>query len=66
MSFRDDAEDTVLTSADHAGGGCCRLAREFGGLQGVKRAGMDDLIAVKGINHGLAERIYNHFHGGLN
>jgi excinuclease ABC subunit C len=41
------------------------LLREFGGLQGVKRAGIDDLIAVRGINHGLAERIYNHFHGGV-
>jgi excinuclease ABC subunit C len=41
------------------------LLREFGGLQGVKRAGIDDLIAVRGINHGLAERIYDHFHGGV-
>ncbi len=41
------------------------LLREFGGLQGVRRAGMDDLTAVRGINHALAERIYNHFHGGV-
>jgi len=41
------------------------LLREFGGLQGVKRAGMDDLVEVRGINRGLAERIYNHFHGGV-
>jgi len=41
------------------------LLREFGGLQGVKRAGMDDLIEVPGINRALAERIYNHFHGGV-
>ena len=41
------------------------LLREFGGLQGVKRAGIDDLIVVRGINQALAERIYNHFHGGV-
>ena len=41
------------------------LLREFGGLQGVRRAGVDDLIAVRGINNALAERIYNHFHGGV-
>jgi excinuclease ABC subunit C len=41
------------------------LLREFGGLQGVKKAGMDDLVGVRGINQGLAERIYNHFHGGV-
>lgn len=42
------------------------LLREFGGLQGVRRAGMDDLIMVQGINQALAERIYHHFHGGIN
>jgi excinuclease ABC subunit C len=41
------------------------LLREFGGLQGVKRAGIADLTAVRGINHALAERIYDHFHGGV-
>ena len=41
------------------------LLREFGGLQGVRRAGIDDLIAVRGINHALAQRIYSHFHGGV-
>jgi excinuclease ABC subunit C len=41
------------------------LLREFGGLQGVKRAGIADLTAVRGINYALAERIYDHFHGGV-
>jgi excinuclease ABC subunit C len=41
------------------------LLREFGGLQGVKRAGLDDLTKVPGISDNLAHRIYDHFHGGV-
>ncbi|HUR41259.1 MAG TPA: excinuclease ABC subunit UvrC [Verrucomicrobiae bacterium] len=38
------------------------LLRELGGLGQVKRAGIDDLLRVTGINRALAERIYAHFH----
>ena len=38
------------------------LLRQFGGLQAVTRAGIDDLERVKGISRQLAESIYEHFH----
>jgi excinuclease ABC subunit C len=38
------------------------LLRQFGGLQAVARAGIDDLERVKGISRPLAESIYEHFH----
>jgi excinuclease ABC subunit C len=38
------------------------LLRQFGGLQAVTRAGVDDLMRVKGISRQLAESIYERFH----
>lgn len=38
------------------------LLTYFGGIHGVKRAGIDDLQNVDGINRSLAETVYNHFH----
>ena len=38
-----------------------RLLREFGGLQGISRAGVEDLMRVRGISRDLAVAIYEAF-----
>ena len=39
-----------------------RLIQHFGGLQGISRAGIDDLRRVPGISRELAQRIYDVLH----
>ncbi len=39
-----------------------QLLRQFGGLQEVARAGVEDLAMVQGISRELAQRIYDAFH----
>lgn len=38
------------------------LLKQFGGLQGIVRAGVADLSTVSGINKQLAQRVYDMFH----
>lgn len=40
-----------------------KLLQQFGGLQEVKRAGVEDLSRVDGISKALAQKIYDVFHG---
>jgi excinuclease ABC subunit C len=39
-----------------------QLLKQFGGLQGVRGAGIDDLVKIRGISRSLAERIYENLH----
>ena len=38
------------------------LLKHYGGLQGITRAGVEDLAKIPGINTKLAQQIYNEFH----
>jgi excinuclease ABC subunit C len=40
------------------------LLKQFGGLQGILRAGIDDLAQVRGIGRPLATLIFEHLHPG--
>ncbi|HKJ70430.1 MAG TPA: excinuclease ABC subunit UvrC [Gammaproteobacteria bacterium] len=40
------------------------LLHHFGGLKGIRAAGIEDLQKVEGISRSLAERIYAEFHAG--
>ncbi len=40
------------------------LLHHFGSARGVSEAGVEDLAAVEGISRALAQRLYDHFHGG--
>ena len=40
-----------------------RLLKQFGGLQGLARAGIEDISTVEGISEKLAREIYAAFHG---
>jgi excinuclease ABC subunit C len=40
------------------------LLKQFGGLQGILRAGVDDFVQVRGLGRNLAEVIYEHLHPG--
>ena len=40
-----------------------RLLKQFGGLQELKNAGVEDLQRVEGISRKLAQKIYDCFHG---
>jgi excinuclease ABC subunit C len=54
------------TLEDIAGVGARRrsaLLKHFGGLGGLSKAGIEELMQVNGINRQLAERIYATFHG---
>ncbi len=39
------------------------LLKSFGGMQEVKRAGVEDLASIPGINRKLAQKIYDELHG---
>jgi len=40
-----------------------KLLQQFGGLQEIQRAGVEDLSRVEGISPSLAQKIYDVFHG---
>ena len=40
------------------------LLKQFGGLQGILRAGIEDFVQIRGLGRDLAEVIYEHLHPG--
>lgn len=40
-----------------------RLLKQFGGMQALSRAGVEDIVSVEGISQKLAREIYAAFHG---
>ena len=40
------------------------LLKQFGGMQGILRAGVEDFVQVRGLGRDLAEVIYEHLHPG--
>jgi excinuclease ABC subunit C len=40
-----------------------RLLKAFGGLQGLSRAGIEDIATVEGVSRTLARQVYEAFHG---
>lgn len=40
-----------------------QLLKQFGGLQGLTRAGVEDIATVEGISRQLAQQVYETFHG---
>jgi excinuclease ABC subunit C len=40
------------------------LLKQFGGLHGILRAGIDDFVQIRGLGRDLAEVIYEHLHPG--
>ena len=58
-------QSSVLEAVRGLGPGRRReLLQQFGGLQGILGAGVDDLARVRGIGRKLAESIYAHLHPG--
>ncbi len=39
-----------------------KLLQQFGGIQAIQRAGVEDIAAVEGISQALAQKIYDVFH----
>jgi excinuclease ABC subunit C len=40
------------------------LLKQFGGMQGILRAGIEDFVQIRGLGRDLAEVIYEHLHPG--
>ena len=45
-----------------ASGASRELLKQFGGLQAIAGAGVEDLTQVRGISRRMAEAIYEHLH----